>query len=462
MFIAPPTTTGVGSTTSSRPVSRSTSRAPTEVGDYYQDYDVSASGRTSRNEGSQYCGEGNGNGLEVLKEGDIIGQGSLLRGQVVRAVPPTVPSTTPTTKGGLPALHAGARYEVVRSLGAGSYAVVYLVKEILPSPTAAGPAVTAPGTPARSYMGLGLQPFTSATSSDVFDEEDVFGLVHQQQPSPVLSLSNSLRSTSHRSAGGNVRRSSLLKPIDEHSNNNNSSSASPVTKYGREFAIKVLSKSNLDEDELAVQMTEVTIHQSLGEHGNIVTLYGALETEELLMLVLEYVPGEDLYYFLEQQQQQEQQFDGQEMDDSYSSSSVNSSRRSSMYGSSSSYASSDVDMNMDMDLDELDLDMELEPSRGRTRRARRHQHHHRQHTRRPTRDETAAAASLTIGTGSEGGTPPTPSLLSSVHPAHMLSYGRLKLIASMFGQMCDAVEVRFSPLCSLKVFFYFDNSITLC
>ncbi len=38
-------------------------------------------------------------------------------------------------------------------------------------------------------------------------------------------------------------------------------------------------------------------------------------------------------------------------------------------------------------------------------------------------------------------TPPTPSLLSNLSPSKLLSRTRLKLIASMFGQMCDAVAV---------------------
>lgn len=36
-------------------------------------------------------------------------------------------------------------------------------------------------------------------------------------------------------------------------------------------------------------------------------------------------------------------------------------------------------------------------------------------------------------------TPPTPSLLSSLNPAQLLSRTRLRLIASMFSQMCEAV-----------------------
>lgn len=37
-------------------------------------------------------------------------------------------------------------------------------------------------------------------------------------------------------------------------------------------------------------------------------------------------------------------------------------------------------------------------------------------------------------------TPPTPSLLSTLHPQHQFSYQRLRLITSMFSQMCDAVD----------------------
>jgi serine/threonine protein kinase len=36
-------------------------------------------------------------------------------------------------------------------------------------------------------------------------------------------------------------------------------------------------------------------------------------------------------------------------------------------------------------------------------------------------------------------TPPTPGLLSSLHPSQLLSHKRLRLIASMFAQMCEAV-----------------------
>jgi len=129
----------------------------------------------------------------------------------------------------------------------------------------------------------------------------------------------------------------------------------PQTVYGRQYAVKLLSKANLDEEALAAQMSEVTIHQSLPLHSNIVTLHRTLETSSFLLLLLEYVPGEDLFYFLEQARD----------------------------------------------------------------------HYEPQQT-----PESALFNSRT---------PPTPSLLSNLHPSQLLSRTRLRLIASMFAQMCDAV-----------------------
>ncbi|KAG6820525.1 hypothetical protein H0H93_015998 [Arthromyces matolae] len=127
-------------------------------------------------------------------------------------------------------------------------------------------------------------------------------------------------------------------------------------RYGREYAIKCLSKANLDEEDLAAQMSEVTIHQSLRSHPNIVTLHRTLETSSFLLLLLEYVPGEDLFYFLEQ-----------------------------------------------------------------------------------ARDHYDFQAISNTTDSSVSHTPPTPSLLSTLHPAQLLSRTRLRLISSMFSQMCDAV-----------------------
>jgi serine/threonine protein kinase len=130
-------------------------------------------------------------------------------------------------------------------------------------------------------------------------------------------------------------------------------SRSPPTEYGQEYAIKLLSKADLDEEELAAQLTEATIHQSIPAHSNIVTLHRTLETSAFLLLLLEFVPGQDLFYFLEQAR------------------------------------------------DHYDVDPASDPALNRT--------------------------------------PPTPGLLSSLHPSQLLSNTRLRLIASMFAQMCEAV-----------------------
>lgn len=218
---------------------------------------------------------------DVLVSGDIIGEGAILQDETITLVSigDTVPSRSDTPDYEKPA----KEFEVVRRLGAGSYAVVYLVCEVLyrPPPSEDGHTV---GT---------------------------------------LELEDTSR-----------RR--------------------PSTVYGREYALKCLSKANLDEEALAAQMSEVTIHQSLHSHPNIVTLHRTLETSSFLLLLLEYVPGEDLFYFLEQ--------------------------------------------------------------------ARDH-------------DESDSPDSSTCSSR----TPPTPSLLSSMNPAQQLSRTRLRLISSMFSQMCDAV-----------------------
>lgn len=172
-------------------------------------------------------------------------------------------------------MNTAKEFQVIRRLGTGSYAVVYLVREVL-------------------------------SRNPVSDDGHVGVLDLGPTPPPIV--------------------------------------------YGRSFALKVLSKANLDSAALTAQLTEVTIHQSLSPHPNIVTLHRTLETDAFLLLVLEYVPGEDLFYFLEQ-----------------------------------------------------------------------------------ARDHYAPDEST------ESKTPPTPSLLATLHPSALLSHTRLRLIASMFAQMCDAV-----------------------
>ena len=219
----------------------------------------------------------------MLTEREWVGEGLRLLGEPIRAVP--VRSAPPSPAPQDPATW----FEVVRRLGSGSYAVVYLVREII------------------------------STGDDRAPADDL-----------QLAFGDELE---------------LDVPP----------SAPPAVVYGREFAIKCLSKANLNRDALEAQLFEATIHQSLPVHPNIVTLYRTLETDSFLLLVLECVPGEDLFYFLEQA-----------------------------------------------------------------------------HDHTDEQEQLPATACPAV-------TPPTPSLLSSLHPAQLLSPSRLRLIASMFAQMCDAV-----------------------
>lgn len=109
---------------------------------------------------------------------------------------------------------------------------------------------------------------------------------------------------------------------------------------------------------------QATIHQSLPAHPNIVTLHRTLETPSFLLLLLEFVPGEDLFYFLEQAR------------DHY-------------------------------EVDPLASDLSTTPP-----------------------SDSSCSSSRT---------PSSPSLLSSLAPSQLLSRTRLRLIASMFSQMCEAV-----------------------
>lgn len=230
----------------------------------------------------------------VLSVGDTVGEGIDLQGEPLRALP--LPSDS-ALEDDEEERQRPREFEVVRRLGSGSYAVVYLVREVLSrSAGERGPAS---------------------------DDGHVAGRLE----------------------------------LDGEGEN---AGVAGVT-YGREFAVKCLSKANLDEEALEAQMAEVTIHQSLPAHPNIVSLHRTFETSSFLLLLLEYVPGEDLFYFLEQAR------------DHY---------------------------------DPADFPSSDDPA-----------------TSSPTSQRT----------------PPTPSLLSSLNPSQLLSRTRLRLIASMFAQMCDAV-----------------------
>ncbi|KAJ7755730.1 hypothetical protein DFH07DRAFT_821616 [Mycena maculata] len=222
---------------------------------------------------------------DVLQPGDVVGEGISLQGEVLRLVSPLSASAENDTE-------PAREFEVVKRLGAGSYAVVYQVLQVL-----------------------------------------------------------------ERAPPSEDGHSSMMGHMDLDGRH----TRSPSTKYGREYAIKCLSKANLDAEALTAQMDEVTIHQSLHSHPNIVTLHRTLETSSFLLLLLEFVPGEDLFYFLEQARD----------------------------------------------------------------------HYESAHTPDSATDPAADDAS--------SHTPPTPSLLSTMNSSQLLSRTRLRLISSMFSQMCDAV-----------------------
>lgn len=123
---------------------------------------------------------------DLLSPGDCVGQGDQLQGETIRLVSiGNAPRPTYAINNTEPA----REFEVVRKLGTGSYAVVYLVREVL---------------------------YRSPPSED--------GDMSMEMGSMELDDRSSRRST---------------------------------TEYGREYALKCLSKANLDEEALAAQLSEV-------------------------------------------------------------------------------------------------------------------------------------------------------------------------------------------------------------
>ncbi|ODO01933.1 serine/threonine protein kinase [Cryptococcus wingfieldii CBS 7118] len=172
----------------------------------------------------------------------------------------------------------------------------------------------------------------------------------------------------------------------------------------REFALKCLSKHDLADEQLETQLFEAHIHLSLPIHQNIVTLHQTLQTRKWLFLMLELCPGEDLFYWLEKSRDASPKPNHAPLpEDQFSSSKLSSS--------SIPFSSSQMFSNL---------------------------------------NSIASPASLIFAHhngGSYGShfmpsqTPPTPSLLSAFSANTLLSQRRLRLIASMFSQMCEAVAV---------------------
>ena len=127
---------------------------------------------------------------DVLAPGDLVGEGIPLQGETIVRVP--ISSSEPRADYDDPA----KEFKVVRALGTGSYAVVYLVREVLSRPRS---------PPSDDEHGV-------AVTGSMEMDDSYFARHH-------------------------------------------------AVEYGRDYAIKVLSKANLDRDALDAQLFEVCCYR---------------------------------------------------------------------------------------------------------------------------------------------------------------------------------------------------------
>ncbi|BEJ14591.1 hypothetical protein CspHIS471_0403580 [Cutaneotrichosporon sp. HIS471] len=199
----------------------------------------------------------------------------------------------------------------------------------------------------------------------------------------------------------------------------------------REFALKCLSKHDLEEEQLETQLFEATIHLLLPIHPNIVTLHETLQTKNWLFLMLELCPGEDLFYWLERSRDaspppaHSRLIGGQHLDNGMDI--MSSSRLSS---SSIPFSSSQLFSGL---ANSYNSPNAFSPNVG---------FGSSQFSGSPASLLFAHHNGMPQSMGSpHAATPPTPSLLSSFSANTLLTTRRLRLIASMFSQMCEAVAI---------------------
>ena len=132
---------------------------------------------------------------DVLAPGDIIGKGAFLKGHVVSLLP------TDTDR---PIHDENEQFQVIKELGKGSYAVVYLVHQV-----------------------------SFSSNSESAEDAQILGDMDTDMP-----ISNQ----------------------------------EPFKTYGRNFAIKCLSKANLDQEELEIQLAEVSVHLPMSQNSFHITL----------------------------------------------------------------------------------------------------------------------------------------------------------------------------------------------
>ncbi|GAA5898288.1 uncharacterized protein JCM6883_000983 [Sporobolomyces salmoneus] len=301
--------------------------------------------------------------VEVFSEGERIGVDVWLegRGGWVRDCFGDKTTLERDGKGMGNGLDGPRQLEVERRLGEGTYAIVYLVREILYEPD---------------------------LTDDLLSPIDPLASFEFDSPHPN---------------GGAPERPRLHSWASEVL-------TQPEPTYGRYYALKCLCKKDLTDELIEVQRGEAILHRALPKHENIVQLYGAYETDDWLFLVLEYVPGNDLFFWLLESQ-------NSGTDHLYSRATSPSGEPYHQRRRSLEYQINRIQDSRDSDDDDDEA------------------------------DDGALSRTVTADTPAHllmDQTPPSPSLLSSAaalsNGDSLLSRKRLRLISRMFSQMCDAVQ----------------------
>ncbi|GAA5982663.1 hypothetical protein JCM11641_002328 [Rhodosporidiobolus odoratus] len=316
--------------------------------------------------------------VDVFSEGERVGVGVWLedRGGWVRDCFAQGDEEGMEGKGPGNGLEGPRQLEVERRLGEGTYAIVYLVREVLYDPSPLDDDFLSPIDPVASFSFSDSPPSSPSSAT-----------AHSKPP---------LRSWDSDFYG----------------------TPQTGTTYGEYFALKCLCKKNLTDELIEVQRAEAYLHRRLPRHENVVQMYGAYETDDWLFLVLEYAGGRDAFYWLLEAQEHGTE-DLYSRATSPSGDYLSSPRRTSFpFSSSSSMDDDDPDDSALSRTITADTPAHLLGSLSKASRF---------HGR-----------DMLVGSVEE--TPPSPSLLSAAVGDALLSRKRLRLISRMFGQMCSAVQ----------------------
>ncbi|CDR48557.1 RHTO0S18e02740g1_1 [Rhodotorula toruloides] len=211
---------------------------------------------SSSEDGGESAASNDLSAIDVFEEGERIGVGVWLegRGGYVRDCFAGRADMDGKAPGN--GLDGPRQLEIERRLGEGTYAIVYLVREVLYDPDPTDDDILSPIDPLASFE---------------FDDR------HADANSDTGSTSGRPRL---------------------HSWSSDFYAPPPKPTYGQYYALKCLCKKNLTEDLIEVQRNEAFLHRALPKHENIVQMYGAYETDDWLFLVLEYAGGRDAFYWL--------------------------------------------------------------------------------------------------------------------------------------------------------------------